>query len=161
MMKDPVFGTVIISPHLLILTRIFAACLWHGHLVCSLARSLLVTECCERWRSQSRGEDSNKTQPERGILRYYDGWQGVDITILVEIACRISPEAMIYSEIYHEWPQAIHGRFHREDPTFEIWRQFRRARGHRATGEIAWESRMEDPLVKISADKEILNVISI
>ena len=40
--------------------------------------------------------------------------------ILVEIACRISPEAMIYSEIYHEWPQAIHGRFHREDPTFEI-----------------------------------------
>ena len=57
--------------------------------------------------------------------------------IILEIACRISPEAMIYSEIYHEWPQAIHGRFHREDPTFEIRRQFRRARGHRATGEIA------------------------
>ena len=42
------------------------------------------------------------------------------VVILLEIACRISPEAMIYSEIYHEWPQAIHGRFHREDPTFEI-----------------------------------------
>ena len=40
-------------------------------------------------------------------------------------------------EIYHDWPQANHGRFHREDPTFEIRRQFRRARGNRATGEIA------------------------
>ena len=82
-------------------------------------------------------------------------------TIFVEIEWGISPKATIYFKIYHDWPQANQGRFYREDPTFEIRRQFRRARGNRATGEIAWESRMEDPLVKISADKEILNFISI
>ena len=81
--------------------------------------------------------------------------------VLLEIAWRYRREAMIYFKIYHDWPQANQGRFYREDPTFEIRRQFRKARGNRATGEIAWESRMEDPLVKINAEKEILNVISI
>ena len=83
------------------------------------------------------------------------------INILLEIAWRYRREAMIYFKIYHDWLQANQGRFYREDPTFEIRRQFRKARGNRATGEIAWESRMEDPLVKINAEKEILNVISI
>lgn len=40
MMKDPVFGTVIVPPHLVIFNRLIS-----GHrLWCSLARSRLVTD---------------------------------------------------------------------------------------------------------------------
>ena len=42
MMKDPVFGTVIAAPHVPIITGASVT-----PLKCSLAPSLVVTECCD------------------------------------------------------------------------------------------------------------------